>query len=244
MGGEGHHASWQNIRTAALLRVGSLNNVPSQVRTTVVPEVPSARRWEVRRFWAVLISFGRFQRRYTPKTHLDPGSKRDTEHYLKSALVLYSTAMILSTQIGRGVQTGIWISPPSEPRRTGFAGIAKYLLVYFWWFPNTRHVPPTHHDGFCKRCHCGGGVGRHGGGGRAALRGAAPACAPRAPRLTADQKVRIGMSCECAPSRRARSSARLTVEPMHPVGTGHALAGTAELRAALDLLAAKPRRAP
>jgi len=51
--------------------VGSLNNVPSQVRTTVVPEVPIARRWDVRRFWAVLINFGRFQRRYAPKTHLD-----------------------------------------------------------------------------------------------------------------------------------------------------------------------------
>jgi len=53
------------------VRVGSLNNVPTQVRTTVVPEVPSAQRWDVRRFWAVLIKFGRFQRRYAPKTYLD-----------------------------------------------------------------------------------------------------------------------------------------------------------------------------
>ena len=53
------------------LRVGSLNNVPTQVRTTVVPEVPSAQRGDVRRFWAVLIKFGRFQRRYAPKTYLD-----------------------------------------------------------------------------------------------------------------------------------------------------------------------------
>jgi len=38
----------------------------------VVPEVRTARRWDVRRFWAVLINFGRFQRRYAPpKTHLD-----------------------------------------------------------------------------------------------------------------------------------------------------------------------------
>jgi hypothetical protein len=57
--------SWYRVR------VGSLNNVPSQVRTTVVPDVPTARRWDVRRFWAVWINFGRFQRRYAPKTHLD-----------------------------------------------------------------------------------------------------------------------------------------------------------------------------
>jgi hypothetical protein len=58
------------VQTDAL-RVGSLNNVPSQVGTTVVPEVPTARRWDVRRFWAFLIKFGRCQRRYAPKTHLD-----------------------------------------------------------------------------------------------------------------------------------------------------------------------------
>jgi len=58
-------------RNGSGVRVGSLSNVPSQVRTTVVPEVPSARRWDVRRCWAVLINFGRFQRRYAPKTHLD-----------------------------------------------------------------------------------------------------------------------------------------------------------------------------
>ena len=50
-----------------LVRVASLNNVPSQVRTIVVPEVPIARPWDVPRFWAVLINFGRFQRRYAPK---------------------------------------------------------------------------------------------------------------------------------------------------------------------------------
>jgi len=52
----------QNLTTifALLLRVGSLNNVPSQVRNTVVPEVRSARRRDVRQLWAVLINFGRF----------------------------------------------------------------------------------------------------------------------------------------------------------------------------------------
>ena len=53
------------------IRVGSLNNVPSPVRTTVVLEIPSARRWNVRRFWAVLINFGRFQRKYALETDLD-----------------------------------------------------------------------------------------------------------------------------------------------------------------------------
>jgi len=69
-----------------------LNNVPSQVRTTVVPEVPSARRSDVRRFSAVLINFWRFQRRYAPKPHRIPGSGLGTEHYLKSALVRGSDA--------------------------------------------------------------------------------------------------------------------------------------------------------
>jgi len=61
-------AVWSSL-VPPYIRVGSLNNVPSQERTIVVPEVPTARRWDVRQFWAVFIDFGRFQRRYAPKIH-------------------------------------------------------------------------------------------------------------------------------------------------------------------------------
>jgi len=44
----------------AVVRVQSLNNVPSQVRTLVVPEVPGSVRGDFGRFWAVLFNFGRF----------------------------------------------------------------------------------------------------------------------------------------------------------------------------------------
>jgi hypothetical protein len=141
------------------------------------------------------------------------------------------------------MQAGIWISLPSEPRRTCFAGIAKYLLV-FGGFQTRVTCRPRTMAGSVSAVTVAAVSGDTVAVGEPPSAAPPPACAPRAPRLTADQKVRIGMSCECAPSRRARSSARLTVEPMHPVGTGHALAGTAELRAALDRLAAAPRRAP
>jgi hypothetical protein len=87
----------------AVVRVGFLNNVPSQVRTVVVPEVPSARRWDVRRFWAVLINFGPFQRRYAPKTHLDPRFQ-----------ARYGTLFKLS--VGSGIE-GV-VSNPVQPIRT------------------------------------------------------------------------------------------------------------------------------
>jgi len=43
-----------------------LNNVTSQVRILVVPEVPGTVRGDVRRFRAVWFNFGRFWRRYSP----------------------------------------------------------------------------------------------------------------------------------------------------------------------------------
>jgi len=60
---------WQG----AAVRVHSVNNVPSQVRTIVVPETPGSVRGDFRRFWAVLFNFGRFQRRYAPKLRLRSG---------------------------------------------------------------------------------------------------------------------------------------------------------------------------
>ena len=55
----------------------------------------------------------------------------------------------------------------------------------------------------------------------------------RAPHLTADQKVRVGMSCECA--RRAEHGHQLQIASRRTA---------AARRAALDLLAAIPRPAP
>jgi hypothetical protein len=55
------------------IRVHNLNIVPSQLRTLVVPEVPSSVRGDFRRFWAVSFNFGRLWPRYAPKTH--PGTR-------------------------------------------------------------------------------------------------------------------------------------------------------------------------
>ena len=57
-------------RASQAVRVGSLNNVPSQVRTTLVPEVPSSVRGDFGLFWAVFFDFGRFWRGYAPNTYL------------------------------------------------------------------------------------------------------------------------------------------------------------------------------
>jgi hypothetical protein len=53
-------------------RVHSSNIVPSQVSTLAVPDVPGSARSDFRRFSAVLFNFGRFYRRYAPKTHTVP----------------------------------------------------------------------------------------------------------------------------------------------------------------------------
>ena len=47
-------------RTASIISVHSLNNVPSQVNTPIDPEIPGSMRDNFRRFWAVLYNFGRF----------------------------------------------------------------------------------------------------------------------------------------------------------------------------------------
>jgi hypothetical protein len=96
--------------------VGSLNNVPSQVRTTVVPEVPSPRRWEVRLFWAVLISFGRFQRRYAPKTHLDSGFQARYGTLFKECTRTVVCSMVQHGQIDPNVAVSTQFLPTIPPR--------------------------------------------------------------------------------------------------------------------------------
>ena len=53
------------------LRLHSANNVPSQVRTLVVPEVPCSVRGHFRQFRALFFGLGRFQRRCAPEIHQD-----------------------------------------------------------------------------------------------------------------------------------------------------------------------------
>jgi hypothetical protein len=53
-------------------------------------------------------------------------------------LCLAKNAVLQSTQIGRGVQRGIWISPPSEPRRTCFCRVARYFFVFWRDLPIRR----------------------------------------------------------------------------------------------------------
>jgi len=92
------------VRGAGPVRVHSLNNVPSQVRTLAVPDVPGFERGDFRRFWAVLFDFGRFQQRYAPKTHLVSrflcwyGT-----NYVKSALVSRQVFSISRTTYPKAV---------------------------------------------------------------------------------------------------------------------------------------------
>jgi hypothetical protein len=74
---------------ARRIRVHSLNNVPSPVRTLIVPEVPSSVRGDFGRFWAVLLNFSAGA---LHKCILFPGSWLGTEHQLKGALVLLASS--------------------------------------------------------------------------------------------------------------------------------------------------------
>ena len=95
------------------------------------------------------------------------------------------------------------------------ARVLPGLPNIFWFLVVSKHASraATHHGGFGERCHRGGGVGRHGGGGRAALRGAAPGARPPGAAPVGRPEGTGRQDCQCAPSRRARSSAR--AEPMH-----------------------------
>jgi len=54
-------------RYGGTLRVISSNNVPTQVRTLIVPEVSGTMRDDFRRFWAVLFNLGDFSVGTLPK---------------------------------------------------------------------------------------------------------------------------------------------------------------------------------
>ena len=103
---------WDVEDEAGNIRVHSLN-VPSRVRTLDVLEIPGSVRGDFRRFSAVLINFGRFQRRYTPDIHL------------VSRLLSWYGALFIECNRSRPSPTTSHAGKLERPRRENFPSLCS-----------------------------------------------------------------------------------------------------------------------